>query len=141
VARARRHSWLSFRSWRGWVAILAACTLIGLVEGTQAHLGYQGAGKPFEWGRAFASTMPSWYVLALLVPGILWLAARFPFEGGGWRVAVPVHTLASVVFAAVHIGLASYVSDYLLSQNFPLSFSRNLSRLLGLYFVIELFFY
>ncbi|NJD11625.1 MAG: sensor histidine kinase [Gemmatimonadetes bacterium] len=140
-APVRRESWLNFRSWRGWVAIFAACTVIGLVEGTQAHLGYAAAGKPLEWGRAFASTMPSWYVLGLLVPGIVWLAGRFPFEAGGWRLAVPVHGAASVLFAAVHLGLASYISDYLLRTDFPLGFTRNMSRLLGLYFVIELFFY
>jgi len=140
VAPAQK-SWLSFRSWRGWVGILAVCTLIGLLEGTQAHLGWQAAGREMEWGRAFASTMPSWYVLALLVPGILWLAGRFPFEGGGWRTAVTMHSLASVLFAAVHIGVASYISDYLLSNEYEISFTANLSRLLGLYFVIELFFY
>ena len=138
---AHHESWLSFRNWRGWVAIFGACTLIGLLESAQAHFGYTAAGKPLEWSRALGATLPSWYVLALLVPGIIWLATRFPFEAGGWRRAVPVHTLASILFAAVHIGIASYVSDYLLARDFPLSFTRNLSRLLGLYFVIELFFY
>jgi sensor histidine kinase YesM len=123
------------------VAILAACTVIGLIEGTQVHFGWQGAGRPLEWSRSFGSTMPSWYVLALLVPGILWLAWRFPFEDGGWRVAVPVHAVAAIAFAAIHVGLSAWVSDYILSKDFPLSFGRNLSRLLGVYFVIELFFY
>jgi sensor histidine kinase YesM len=85
--------------------------------------------------------MPSWYVLALLLPGILWLAWRFPFDDGGWRVAVPVHTAASIVFTAVHLAGASWLSDYVLMNDMPLSFGRNLARLLGIYFVIDLFFY
>jgi hypothetical protein len=123
------------------LVVIAAATAIGLIEGTQVHVGALGAGRPLEWTRAFASTMPSWYVLALLLPGILWLAWRFPFEDGGWRVAVPVHTVASIVFTAVHLGMSSWISDYILMHDMPLSFGRNMARILGIYFVIDLFFY
>lgn len=138
---ATEKPWVNLRSWRLWLGVVLASTLIGLIEGTQVHIGTTAAGRPLEWERSFASTMPSWYMLAALLPGILWLAARFGFEPGAWKRSAVIHMAAAVLFAALHIAASSYISDYILYRDFPLGFAANLSRLLGIYFVIELFFY
>ena len=133
--------WLNLRSWRLWAGVLGAATLIGVIEGTQLHLGFAAAGRPGDWPRAFAATMPSWYVLAALLPAILWLASRFSFETASWRRSALIHMAAAVCFAALHLAGSAYLSDYVLQSGSPLGFVANLSRLLGIYFVIEIFFY
>jgi two-component system, LytTR family, sensor kinase len=126
-----------------WLVLLGAATLIGLLEGAQVYAGASAMGRAVTWSRALGSTMPSWYALLALLPGILWMARRFPLEPGRWRLSVAVHLVAAVVFAIVHITLSSWVSDYVLYTGVePMwSFGMNISRLLTVYFVVELFTY
>lgn len=133
--------WIDLRSWRLWAGVLVAATVIGLVEGTQLHVGFTAAGRQADWQRAYASTMPSWYVLAALLPGILWLASHFRFEAATWRRSALIHMGAAALFAALHVAGSAYISDYVLQRSSSLSFAANLSRLLGIYFVIEICFY
>jgi two-component system, LytTR family, sensor kinase len=132
-----------WRSGRFWLAVLIAVTCIGLLEGAQVYAGTSAIGRPVSWARALASTMPSWYVMAALMPGILWVASRFRLEPGRWRLSLLVHVVAAIVFALLHIGLASWISDYVLVANGPMpwSFRVNLSRLLAIYFMVELVTY
>lgn len=132
-----------WRKWKFWLALALGATLIGLLEGAQVYAGRAAIGRPVAWSRAFGSTMPSWYVLIALLPGIIWLARRFPFEAGRWKLALPVHLAAAVLFAFVHITAASWISDYVLyaGAEQAWSFRMNLSQLLTIYFVVELFTY
>jgi two-component system, LytTR family, sensor kinase len=126
-----------------WVGLLAAATLVGLLEGAQVYTGASAMGRAVTWGRALGSTMPSWYVLLALLPGIIWLSRRFPLEPGRWRGSLAVHLVAAVAFAILHITVASWLSDYVLYTGIePMwTFGMNLSRLLTVYFVVELFTY
>lgn len=132
-----------WRKWKFWLALLLAATLVGLLEGTQVYTGAAAIGRPVTWARALGSTMPSWYVLLALLPGILWLSRRFPLEPDRWPLSLGVHLAAAVAFAIVHITLASWLSDYVLYDGveLPWTFGMNLSRLLTVYFVVELFTY
>lgn len=139
--QTQRSPW---RSPRTWSALIGVCTIIGLVEGTQAWLGSAGSGRYPEltWWEGVASTLPSWYVLGGLLPATFWMARKFPLGEGRWRVSFIAHLFAATVFAVVHLALASFLSDWLLFRGVPpLTFSANMSRLLGVYFVIEIFFY
>ncbi|HEX6134116.1 MAG TPA: histidine kinase [Longimicrobiales bacterium] len=131
------------RKWKFWLALLGVATLVGLLEGAQVYTGASAMGRPVPWSRALGSTMPSWYVLVALLPGIFLLSRRFPFEPGRWQGRLPIHLAAAVVFAVLHITLASWISDYVLYEGgeMPFNFRTNLSRLLTIYFVIELVTY
>ncbi|HSJ14441.1 MAG TPA: sensor histidine kinase [Longimicrobiales bacterium] len=133
--------WLELRSWRLWLSVLAGCTVLGLLEGTQVHIGFAAAGRPAEWGHAFASTMPWWYVLAALLPAVLWLSRRFALEGSRWRRNTLVHVTAGIVFAGVHLVVSSYISQQLTYGGGSRDFAAYLSRLLGIYFIVEIIFY
>ena len=140
MAERSERGWLDLRSWKLWLSVLAGCTAIGLVEGTQVHVGFSVSGRPAEWGRAFASTMPSWYVFAALLPPIVLLSRWFPLEGSRWRRSAVVHFVAAMLFASVHLVASSYISNILLYDG-PVDFAANLSRLLGFYFVVDMLFY
>jgi two-component system, LytTR family, sensor kinase len=132
-----------WRSWKFWLIVVAAATCIGVIEGAQVYAGASSFGRPIPWSLALGSTMPSWYVMAALLPGVLWVSHRFPLEPGRWRRSLLVHVPAAVAFAIVHITVASWLSDYVFYTGGepPWSFRMNLSRLLTLYFVIELVTY
>jgi two-component system, LytTR family, sensor kinase len=126
-----------------WLALLAATTLVGLLEGAQVYTGMTALGQAVPWTRALSSTLPSWYVLLALLPAIFWLSRRFPLEPGRFLRSLPVHAFAAVAFAILHITLSSWISDFLLYTGpEPMwTFAMNLSRLLTIYFVLELVTY
>lgn len=139
--KKQRSPW---RSQKTWLILAGVCTVVGLIEGTQVWLGSSGSGRypELSWGDGLASTMPSWYVLGLLLPFTFWMAKRFPMEEGRWRVSFVAHLIAAAVFAVVHLGGSSFFSDWILYRGVPpLTFTATMSRLLGVYFVIEIFFY
>jgi signal transduction histidine kinase len=134
-----RSMWLSVRL---WLIILASCTVLGALEGTQAWLGSVGAGGDLTWRMGAASTMPSWYMLALLAPAIFWVARKFPLDEKHWKTSILVHLPLAVVFTFVHLRTSNFFSDWLLYGTMPpLTIFTPMSTLLGLYFMVEIFFY
>jgi sensor histidine kinase YesM len=139
------------RKWKLWLALFGAATLIGMIEGAQLYAGLKAMPElsvslpyPITWLFALRSTMPSWYVLLVLLPGILWLSKRFPFESGRWKRGLPVHLAAAVVFAFLHVIVSSYVSQYVLVVAGGGVSDWTLRATLGMlttYFVLELVTY
>lgn len=131
------------QKWKFWLALLAAATLVGLLEAAQGYAGVSAMGGYISWRDALRSTMPSWYVLLALGPGILWLAQRFPFEPRRWHVALPIHLSAAVLFAFLHVALSSWLSQDVLNPQPDADWSLrgSLPELLALYFVLELVTY
>ena len=124
------------------LAWFGAATLIGLIEAAQLYAGFAAMERPMAWTRALRSTMPSWYVLLAFVPIIVWLSRRFPLEPVRWHRTLPLHLLAAVVFAFLHVAASSWLGDYVLSRGLqPWSLSESLSRLLTTFFVVELLTY
>src|SRR5688572_22691698 len=59
---------------------LVIATIVGLVEATQVYFMTARLGTPLSWTRSMSATMPSWFVLAALVPVVIAVAQRFPLE-------------------------------------------------------------
>ena len=114
---------------------LVAATVIGVIEGTQVRLGSVNAGRPLSWARSFEATMPSWFVLVALIPWVIFIAKRYPFESLRTPRTILVHLGSAFIFASAYLIMASYVSDYLLNDTMPVRFMANLWRLFGVYFV------
>jgi signal transduction histidine kinase len=70
---------LSRWSYTGLVA--AIWTLPGLAALSFYYLNQVVSAEPISWRFAFASTLPNWYLWAVLTPGIIWVARRFRPEG------------------------------------------------------------
>jgi sensor histidine kinase YesM len=131
-----------WRKWKFWLAVLTTVTLIGLIESSTFYTGSnaQGADPRITWAEALVSAMPSWYVLAALLPFVIWLSRRFPLEATRWRRSLGVHLLAAVVFTVVHITAASVLS-YTLQGDQLWSFGQALSNVFSLFFALELITY
>src|SRR5690606_30186611 len=96
--------------------------------------------RPMPFSRAASATIPSWLVLAILLPGVMWLCDRFRLDRN-WRRALLVHVPASAAFAVLALVLSSWLSDYVFYDDFPLTFMANLKRLLGVYFILDVTYY
>ena len=57
-------------------ALLAFATFLGLLFSTQIYLGMLSHGH--DWWRLFVWQASTWWLWALLVPVVLWLARRYP---------------------------------------------------------------
>jgi hypothetical protein len=95
---------------------LLAAIVLGTLESLQVYLGWRALLRTPTWGQALGSTMPSWIVLALLIPPVGWLYRRFPLERRRLGPTIAVHSLAAVVFVLLHIGGAVLVSDVILGN-------------------------
>ena len=127
---------------RPWVLVLAASTLLGVMEAAQVVVGTAARGRALPWDRALLATLPSWYVLALLLPAVVWLAARFRFEPGRIARALLVHIPAALVFPIIHFAATALVSAPLLGvPAVPGQLGDTLARLATIYFVVDIFFY
>jgi len=61
-----------------------------------------------EAGKLLALNLALWYVAALLMPAIVWMARRFPFDTGHKIRAVIAHSAGALTFAFVHfVGMTS----------------------------------
>jgi two-component system LytT family sensor kinase len=118
---------------------LVVCTFIGLLEASQVYFMSAQAGRPLSWRRSAAVTMPSWFVLAALVPFVVAVARRFPLETLRRPTTVLAHIGAAVAYSVVNLSLAGYLSDFVFSDTgMRYGFITNLWRLLALYFTMVL---
>ena len=83
--------------------IVGVATVLGIFSTFQAYnyVALFTERVPKMW-HLLALNMTYWYSWAALVPGMLYLARRYPFERQGWRRAAAVHAGGVVVFVLVH---------------------------------------
>jgi two-component system LytT family sensor kinase len=114
---------------------LVVCTALGLMEASQAYFMSAASGRPLTWSRSVGATMPSWFVLAALVPFVIAVARHFPLEALRRPSALAAHLGASLAYAIVNIAITGWISDFVLFD-VPASFMTNLWGLLGRYFTM-----
>jgi hypothetical protein len=120
-------------------AIIGLAFLCGLVEASQSYVGAINFGKPIPWSDAIRRTMPSWAILALLTPGALYLARRFPIERGGWRRALPIHLLGATAFSLAHLGGTALF--YAIREGTPERLPLLLNKFITAYFILDVLIY
>jgi two-component system LytT family sensor kinase len=114
---------------------LVVSTILGLMEASQAYFLSARAGRPLSWSRSMSATMPSWFVMAALVPFVIAIARRFPLESLRRPSAIAAHFGASLVYAVINIAITGWISDYVF-YNSANSFMTNLWALLARYFTM-----
>jgi two-component system LytT family sensor kinase len=90
-----------------------------LIFGAATVLGFFSAFTAYYYVTTFAQrgkasfpfllllNLNYWYSWALLTPGILWLARRFPFERETWLRSVPVHVAGVFAATLAHVTLVT----------------------------------
>jgi hypothetical protein len=98
-------------------------TLIAVITTSQTYIEmtvYE-PDRPFPILQMFVINVLQWNFWTAVTPLIGWLGRRFPIEKGKFAKAVPVHVLASIIVAAIHIA-------YIVFLTFQLAPVENLPR-------------
>lgn len=127
---------------RAWLRLTAGCLALGITESGQLYAASRALGRPLPFTACLVSSLPSWIVLAALVPGVAWLARRFPLTGRKVGRHAPVHLAGAVVFSATVIGMATWLSDFVLRPPTPgVTLVADVATNLAFYFIFEVAFY
>ena len=88
--------------------IFGAATVLGFFSAFTAYYyvaTFAQRGKPASFPFLLLLNLNYWYSWALITPGILWLARRFPLERDSWLRSVPVHVAGVFVGTLAHVTL------------------------------------
>jgi two-component system, LytTR family, sensor kinase len=98
------------KRWIRALLLAAFWTAIGLSFAAQFYISSSRLGRPVSWWFAVNYALFDWYVFALLSIPVVWLSRRFPVHGANWQFNVPLHLLASGVFAFLYVVLRAWVA-------------------------------
>ena len=88
-----------------WPWVFGVATVLSLFSWLQAYrlsLVNSEPGKTIEAGKLLVLNMGLWFVAALMIPGVVWAARRFPFDAGRKIRAVVAHSVGALTFSALH---------------------------------------
>lgn len=110
-----------------WFLLFLFWTAIGLAYAGQLYLSRPNIG----WGLALWRALADWYVFAVLSVPALWIARRFPFSVGRWRLALVVHLISSALFSLGWLALRAVLEHWRTRGEMdPLTFSSAFSQAL-----------
>ena len=121
---------------------VALWTLVGLAFASQLYLSDNQLGRSISWGEAIGAPLEDWYVYGILSLPIIWLARRYPPEGGSRLATAAIHLSAALVFSLAWVALRSLVEEVgsRLSGD-PVGFGEVFSPLLARTFPFNLLIY
>ena len=84
---------------------VVCATLIGLIETTQNYLRAELQSRAFSWPIGLLDALPSWIIMASLVPAVVAVSRRARLDRPRPGSAIAVHLVAAVLFALTHESL------------------------------------
>jgi two-component system LytT family sensor kinase len=86
--------------------IFAVATALGFFSGFQAYYFVSTfTERPASFPLLLGLNLSYWYSWAVLTPGIIWLARRFPLERRTWKLSLLVHIGGVFLATLLHVGL------------------------------------
>lgn len=82
--------------------LLACAILIGLIETTQSYLRAELQSRAFSWRIGLVDALPSWIILASLVPAVVAVSRRARLDRPHPGTAIAMHMVAALLFALTH---------------------------------------
>lgn len=125
---------------RAATLVMALALGLGTLEAMQGRLRYPDVPWSAFWPEALLRTLPCWFMLALLVPAVLWVSERVRVNRTTWPVALPLQALAGALFVFVHIGASAWLIS-VLRQDPEHSFRAAFKSIFAGYAVMGLFTY
>ena len=94
------------RPWASWLNVpvyLALWSLPGLAALSFYYLNQTVTAAPLNWSFALVSTLPNWYIWALLMPVLVKIMRAKPLDGDNWvRVLLSVHVPVLLASMLIH---------------------------------------
>jgi two-component system, LytTR family, sensor kinase len=91
------------------LGLTALWSLVGLAFASELYLSSNQLGRPISWGEAISGPLEDWYVYGVLSLGVVWLARRYPPEGGSRWTTAALHLAAALVFSFAWVVLRAAV--------------------------------
>lgn len=89
--------------WRKWTFYAFCWTIPALVALSYYHLNRILTASEVNWIYGIMTSMPWWYIWAILTPVILWVARKYPVTRDTWKRVVPsVYIPLMLLLLAVH---------------------------------------
>ena len=82
---------------RVWAIGFVLWTVLAFLSAAGAHVYTASMGSPESWAQLLAWNVTISFVWSLLTPVVYALARRFTFDRSSWKLALPVHLIASAV--------------------------------------------
>jgi LytS/YehU family sensor histidine kinase len=105
------------RRWVRWSCALAAWTLLSLFFASQnyvnAYLTAHYVRRSLTFGQAVLLSAGEWYIWAVVTPGLLWMARRFPVEKPHRLRNLAVHTAAGLTTGAAKMAADGMIMGWL----------------------------
>jgi sensor histidine kinase YesM len=118
--------------------LLVLAILFGLIDAAQVYLRASQQGRPYTWTQALLDGMPSWILLALLVPAVIGLARTVRLDRVPRAGAIVVHVAAAAVFAVLHQAAVASITAWRIAEA---QFTPVVWKLLTFYFLIDVLIY
>jgi two-component system LytT family sensor kinase len=96
-----------------WPAVIAAWTILGVLESAVAYVRVRGTPMERSWPAMLVANVPWWLLWALFTPPILALVRRVPPLGRRWARGAMVHVAGALVVTSAHLlleGVLYYVT-------------------------------
>jgi hypothetical protein len=118
--------------------LLVCAVLIGLIETTQNYLRAELQSRAFSWRIGLIDALPSWIVLAALVPAVVAVSRRARLDRSRPGAVIAMHMGAAVLFALTHETLMAIFMSWRWNDMGRLSmyFWKMLTGYLALDFVV-----
>jgi signal transduction histidine kinase len=95
------------RRWTLVAAVVGGWLALGLLSTSLTLFGWRAEGIPIGYWRAALLLVPYWLYWALITPAIAGLARAWPLTRRTWPSALPVHLVAALASAVIHVALAA----------------------------------
>ena len=118
--------------------LLALGLVAGLIETAQIFLRAQLQQRPFFWSTGLLDALPSWLLLALLVPAVIAVARRVRLDRSPAGRAVFLHIIAALAFALVHQSLLALWIQWRFAD---VRFAMYLTKMATAYLAIDMVVY
>ncbi len=104
------------RRWLRWALAFLSWTAVGLFFASQTYLTYKSSGGRAPLAFVLEMNLSEWYLWALLAPGIVWLAKRFPVDRKNWLRSLAIHFVAGIGVALATWQLNNVFREYALGM-------------------------
>jgi signal transduction histidine kinase len=92
-----------------WLMIFGLWTATAVFFASMLFTQTRSALHPISFWRALSWEVTSSYLWFALMPLVLWLSRRFPFEMKRWKRSLPIHVVACVAIALVQQAIVSVI--------------------------------
>lgn len=96
-----------------WAIIIAIWTALGFLSVSQSVIYFAYSGREIKLGTLIVARMADWYTCALFTPAFFWLAEHWPVDREHWKIGLPVHLAAAMLFVVLKYTLFLQVRLFL----------------------------